>query len=364
MWVVGIVVLVLLFLILHGHSKPAPVKATPPTPVSTVKAQQGNIDVNLDTLGTVTPTYTVTVTSRVSGELTEVDYKEGQVVKKGDLLAMIDPRPYEAAVMQAKGQLDKDNAMLKNAQIDLTRYKNAYEQHAITQQQVATQEATVEQGQGTIQVDEANLKVAQLNVEYARIVSPIDGRVGLRMVDPGNLVTANSSSGLVTITQLQPITVIFTLAEDEIAGVADQVNTGTTLQVQALDRTQEHVLETGQLLTLDNQINPTTGTVRARASFANDHFELYPNQFVNARLRVKTITGVILVPNTAIQRNGDQTTVYLLGENGTAESKPIKVTATQGDQSAVTGINAGDTLIGDGFDKLQNGSKVVVRGKK
>jgi len=359
---VGAVILVLA-VIPHSDEKKAP----PPNPgiqVSAVKATEGSIDVILDALGIVTPTYTAILTSRVTGELTEVHYNEGQIVKKGDLLAVIDPRPYEAAVMQAKGQLDKDQATLKNAEIDLTRYKNAFAQHAVTEQQVATQEATVEQDRGTIQVDQANLNVAQLNVEYTKIVSPIDGRVGLRALDPGNMVTANSTTPLATVTQLQPITVIFTLAEDEIGEVADGMKGGPPLQVQALDRTQDHVLATGQLITLDNQINPTTGTVRGRANFANQHLELYPNQFVNARVRVKTIDHVILIPTAAIQHNNDQAYVYVIGPDGKAQSKPVKVTVTEDDRASVTGINAGDQVITDGFDKLQNGSKVVLRRSK
>jgi multidrug efflux system membrane fusion protein len=359
---VGVAILVLA-VIPHSGEKKAP----PPNPgiqVSAVKATEGSIDVILDALGIVTPTYTAILTSRVTGELTEVHYNEGQIVKKGDLLAVIDPRPYEAVVMQMKGQLEKDQATLKNAEIDLTRYKNAYTQHAVTEQQVATQEATVEQDQGTIQVDQANLNVAQLNVEYTRIVSPIDGRVGLRALDPGNMVTANSTTALATVTQLQPITVIFTLAEDEIGGVADGMKSGSPLQVQALDRTQDHVLATGQLITLDNQINTTTGTVRGRANFANQHLELYPSQFVNARVRVKTIDHVILIPTAAIQHNNDQATVYVIGPDGKAQSKPVKVAVTEDDRASVTGINAGDEVITDGFDKLQNGSKVVLRGTK
>jgi multidrug efflux system membrane fusion protein len=364
-WLVALVAAaIVLFLTVRGGSKPQVVKAPSAIAVSTVKAEKGNIDVTVDALGTVTATYTVTVTSRVSGALTEIHYREGQTVKKGDLLAVIDPRPYDAAVMQQKGQLAKDTATLKNAQIDLARYQNAYAQHAIAQQQVATQQATVDQDQGVIQVDEANLAVAQLNVDYARITAPIDGRVGLRMVDPGNLVAANGSQGLVAITQLQPITVIFSLAEDEIGPIADLLNAGKSLQVQALDRTQEHVLATGQLIALDNQINAATGTVRARASFANEHLELYPNQFVNARVRVRTITGAVLVPNAAIQRNGDQTTVFLVDHSSKALAQPVKIVASQGDESAVTGVEPGETLVADGFDKLQSGTKVVVRGSK
>jgi multidrug efflux system membrane fusion protein len=321
----------------------------------------GNIDVYLDALGTVTPVYTVTVASRVAGEITEVKFKEGQIVKKNDLLAVIDPRPYVAVLLQAQGQLSRDQALLNNARIDLKRYQNSYKEHAIPEQELATQQATVDGDEGTVKVDEGNLAAAQVNVDYTRIVSPIDGRVGLRNIDPGNIVPANGTTGLCVITQLQPITVIFTIAEDEIDEVTAQMTTGRAMQVLALDRSKQHQIAAGSLLTVDNQVNTTTGTVRARATFANTHNELFPSQFVNARLLVKTLTGVNLVPQAAIQRNNDVAFVYAKQTDGTVKSSNVKILATEAETSAVTGVNPGDLLVTDGFDKLQNGSKIVQR---
>jgi multidrug efflux system membrane fusion protein len=305
--------------------------------------------------------YTVTVASRVAGELTEVRYKEGQIVKKGEVLAVIDPRPYQAVLVQSQGQLARDQASLKNARIDLGRYENAYKEHAVPQQTFATQQATVEQDEGTVKVDQGNLAAAQVNVDYTRITSPIDGRVGLRTVDPGNIVPANGTTGIATITQLQPITVIFTIAEDSLGDVVEQMNSGRTLAVKALDRTKSKTLSDGTLLTLDNQINTTTGTVRARATFANQHDELFPNQFVNARLLVRTLSNVNLVPQAAIQRNNDQAYVYVIQQDNSIKQTNIKIQATEGDVSAATGVNPGDQLVTDGFDKLQNGARVAIR---
>jgi multidrug efflux system membrane fusion protein len=361
LWIGIMVCLLVAAWLLFFRPKPKPAPPTPAIPVSAGTVTKGSIDIYLDALGTVTPVYTVTVTSRVTGELTEVDYQEGQMVKKGDLLAVIDPRPYQAALLQAQGQLARDEALLKNANLDLGRYQNAFLQHAVPEQEVATQQALVDQDAGVVKLDQGNLDAAQVNVDYTRIVSPIDGRVGLRDVDPGNIVSANGTTGLTTITQLQPITVIFNLAEDDLGSVVKQTNAGKTLRVDALDRSQEHSLAQGSLITLDNQINPATGTVRARATFPNLRNELFPNQFVNARLLVRTLANVDLAPASAIQRNSDAAFVYVVQANGTAQSRTVKILATEGEVTAVTGVNPGDKLVTDGFDKLQNGSKIVVR---
>jgi multidrug efflux system membrane fusion protein len=330
-------------------------------PVSVGQAKAGSIDIFLDALGTVTPVYTVTVASRVAGEVTEVCFQEGQMVKKNDLLAVIDPRPYAAALLQAQGQLARDQAMLKNARLDLIRYQKAYEQHAIPEQQLATQEALVEQDAGIVQLDEGNLAAAQVNVDYTRIVSPIDGRVGLRSIDPGNIVQANGTTGLATITQLQPITVIFTIAEDDLSRVAEQMAAGRALRVDALDRSQQRKLAEGILMTLDNEINPATGTVRARATFPNLKGELFPNQFVNVRLLIKTLPNVILVPAASVQRNIDAAFVYVVQPDSTALIRDVKVVATEGDFTAVSGVKPGEQLVTDGFDKLQSGSRIALR---
>lgn len=360
---VAVLLLVLVvWLIVRAFSKPKAKPAAPQAiPVAIAPVTVGNLDVYLDALGTVTPVYTSTIVSRVAGEITEVHFKEGQIVKKNDLLAVIDPRPYQAALVQAQGQLSRDQAALKNAHIDLGRYQNAYKEHAIPQQQLATQEATVEQDAGTVKVDQGNLDAAQVNVDYTRIRAPIDGRVGLRNIDPGNVVAANGTSGLCVITQLEPITVIFTIAEDEIDEVTAQMATGRSMQVLALDRSKTHQIAAGSLITVDNQVNTTTGTVRARATFANSKNELFPNQFVNARLLVKTLTDVNLIPQGAVQRNNDVAFVYVVQGDSTVKSQNIKILATEGETSAVTGVNAGDRLVTDGFDKLQSGSKVSLK---
>jgi membrane fusion protein, multidrug efflux system len=365
-WIISTLVvlaaLLCLWLLVRAFSKPKPKAAgAPPIPVATAPVTLGNIDVYLDGLGTVTPVYTVTVVSRVAGEITEVRFKEGQIVKKNDLLAVIDPRPYVAAQLQAQGQLARDAASLKNARIDLVRYQNSYKEHAIPEQQLATQQAAVDQDEGTVKLDQGNLAAADVDVDYTRIVSPIDGRVGLRNIDPGNIVAANGTSGLCVVTQLQPITVIFTIAEDEIDEVTEQMATGRSMQVLALDRSKQRQIAAGTLITVDNQVNTTTGTVRARATFPNTHNELFPNQFVNARLLVKTLTQVNLVPQAAIQRNNDVAFVYVERPDSTVQSRNVKILATEGETSAVTGVKAGDLLVTDGFDKLQNGSKIVQR---
>src|SRR3984957_17392702 len=336
--VILIALLLGIWLIVEWASKPQKKAAPPPSiPVASAAVVVGNIDVYLDELGTVTPVYTVTVASRVAGELTEVRYKEGQPVKKNELLAAVAPRPYVAVLLQSQGQLSRDEAALKNARIDLVRYQNSFKEHAIPQQQLATQEALVEQDEGTVKVDQGNLAAAQVNVDYTRIVSPIDGRVGLRNIDPGNVVPANGTTGIAVITQLQPITVIFTIAEDDLGEVVQQMKGGQTLAVKALDRTKQHQLADGTLLTVDNQINVTSGTVRARATFPNTHNELFPNQFVNVRLLVKTLTDVNLVPEAAIQRNNDASFVYLIQPDGTVKQQNVQILTTEGQVSAATG---------------------------
>jgi multidrug efflux system membrane fusion protein len=347
----------------RAFEKPKPKQPPQPIPVGVAAVTLGNIDVYLDALGNVTPVYTDTIVSRVAGMVTEVRFKEGQIVKKDDLLAVIDPRPYVAAFLQAQGQLERDEALLKNARIDLVRYQNSYKEHAIPEQELATQQATVDEDEGTVKLDQGNLDAAKVNVDYTRIVSPIDGRVGLRNIDPGNVVSANGTTGLCVITQLQPITVIFVIAEDSIDEVFAQMSTGKPMQVIALDRSKQHTLATGTLLTVDNQVSTTTGTVRARATFPNTHNELFPSQFVNARLLVKTLTRVNLAPQAAIQHNNDVAFVYVVQPDLSVQSRNVKILATEAETSAVSGVEPGDQLVTDGFDKLQNGSKIVIPKK-
>ncbi|MBV9744041.1 MAG: efflux RND transporter periplasmic adaptor subunit [Acidobacteriia bacterium] len=331
-------------------------------PVAVDVVRRGNMPVYINSIGTVTPVYTVTVTSRVVGELMEIHYKEGQIVKKGDLLAVIDPRPYNASYLQAEGQLARDQAQLNNARVDLQRYSMALSQRAIPEQTYATQQATVAQAEGTVKFDEGALEAAKVNVEYTRITAPIDGRVGLRQVDPGNIVQANGTTGLLTIAQLQPITVIFPMAEDYISDVEHAMRAGRSIRVDALDREDQHQLAQGTLLTLDNQVDTTTGTVRVRATFANKNNELFPNEFVNARLLVRTLSNVSIAPTAAIQRNGDQAFVYVVNRsNSTVELRDITVTDTTGNSAAVSGVKPGDTVVIDGFDRLENGAKVSIR---
>jgi len=362
-WALAAIALVIVAVLLTKWltaAKPQP-KPAPPIPVNATPVTRGDLDVYLDELGTVTATYTVTVASRVAGELTQVRYKEGQLVKKNDVLAVIDPRPYQAAVVQAQGQLARDQASLENARIDLVRYQKSYQAHAIPEQQLATQQALVDQDAGTVKLDQGNLDAAQVNLDYTRIVSPINGRIGLRTVDPGNIVPANGTTGIATITQLQPITVIFTIAEDDLDAVVDAMHSGQALRVDALNRTQKKQLAQGTLLTIDNQINTASGTVRARATFANEHNELFPNEFVNARLLVKTLSGVNLVPGAAIQRNNDLAYVYVIQSDDTVKPVNIKILATNGNLCAVTGVEPNQQLVTDGFDKLQDGTKVSIK---
>ena len=330
-------------------------------PVSVAAVQQGNMGDYINALGTVTSVYTVTLTSRVAGTLDEVHYREGQIVHKGELLAVIDPRPYQAALLQAQGQLQRDQAVLANARLDLNRYHMAFTQHAIPEQTLATQQAAVNQDEGTVKFDQGSLDAAKVNVDYAEIRAPIDGRVGLRAVDPGNIVQANGTTPLLTITQLQPITVIFTMAEDYISEVFSQMRAGHKLRVDALSRDNATELSQGTLLTIDSQVDPTTGTVRARATFQNRDYKLFPNEFVNAKLLVRTLMGVNIIPNAAIQRNGGVSFVYVVDANKTAHSRNVQIGTTDGNQSAVTGVKPGETLVTDGFDKLQDGTKVSVR---
>lgn len=368
MW--GIIVLLLIILGYFVWGRPSSTAGTAKNtkqggsgvPVSVGTVTKGNMGVYINSIATVTPVYTATVASRVVGELIEVDYKEGQMVKKGDLLAVIDPRPYEAAYVQAQGQLARDQALLANARVDLNRYRMAYEQHAIPEQTLATQEATVAQDEGTVKLDEGNLDAAKVNLDYTRITAPISGRVGLRTVDPGNIVPANGTTGLVTITQLQPITVIFPMAEDYISDVAGPLRAGRSLRVDALDRENQHELAQGTVLTIDNQVDTTTGTVRVRATFQNENYILFPNEFVNAKLLVKTLYGANIVPTAAIQRNSEQAFVYVVDPaTTTAHTRNIQIATEDGNNAAVMGVTPGEVVVTDGFDQLQDGTKVVER---
>jgi len=332
----------------------------PGVPIQTVTARTGDIGVYINALGTVTPVYTATITSRVDGQITNVAYREGQMVRKGDLLIEIDPRPFQAALTQAQGTLAKDEAVLNEARIDLNRFQQAYDRNAIAKQQLDDQGQLVKQDEGTVKQDQGTVASAATNVDYTRIVAPIEGRVGLRLVDPGNIVTSGATTALVVITQLQPITVIFSVAEDYLPQIQKQLRNGQKMPVDVFARDQTTKLATGFLLTLDNVIDQTTGTLKLKAIFQNQDSELFPNQFVNARLLVDTQRGVVLVPTAAIQRNAQGAFVYVIGSDNTATLHTVTVGTTDGNTAAVQNVNAGDVIAVNGFDKLQNGAKVTI----
>ncbi len=335
--------------------------ASRPVLVSTAAAHRGDIGINLNALGTVTPVYTVTVTSRVQGEITQVYYHEGQMVQKGDPLIEIDPRPYQAALTQVEGQLAHDQAVLNEAKIDLDRYKQALDRNAIAKQQYEDQEQVVFQDQGTVKNDEGQLANAKVNLVYTHITAPIAGRVGLRLVDPGNIVQANSTTALVVITQLEPITVIFSIAEDQLSQIQQQLRKGKKLTVEAYDRDERTKLASGTLLTLDNVIDPTTGTLKLKAVFDNKDGALFPSQFVNIKLLVDTQRNVTLIPSPAIQRNAQGAFVYVIKNGQTASLRSITPGATDGTVTAVEGVEPQEVVAVNGFDRLLDGAKVMIR---
>jgi multidrug efflux system membrane fusion protein len=337
-------------------------KGPPPIPVVAATARKGDIGVYYSGLGAITPLATVTVRSRVDGQLMSVRYREGDTVQKGDLLAEIDDGPYQAALTQAEGQLIRDQATLDNARIDLVRYQQLVPQKAAPEQQLATQQATVHQDEGVVKLDEGQIKSAQVNLAYCRIAAPVTGRIGLRLVDPGNIVQAGDTTGLVVITQMNPISAIFTISEDQLQVVLKRMAAGQTLEVDAYSRDSKTKLAQGSLTTLDNQIDPTTGTLKLRATFANASGTLFPNQFVNARLLVQEKRGVTLAPTAAIQRNSQATYVYVVKADSTVTVRPITIGTTEGNDSEVTsGLAPGEILVMTGVDKLQEGTKVTAQ---
>ena len=365
-WWIVVLILLLLAVVLtvvliwrHDEAAKKPKPAPPKIAITTATAKKGDIGVYIDAIGTVTPVYTDSITAEVTGLVVAVHFKEGQLVSKGDPLIDIDARPYRANLLQAQGALERDQNVLAQAQMDLKRYQDAWAQNAIAKQQMEDQEKLVLQDEGTVKNDQGTVQYDQVQVDFCRITAPISGRVGLRLVDPGNVVQSAGTATLAVITQLTPITVIFTIPEDSLGPVATQLRKKAKLTVDAYDRTAQKKIASGQLLTIDNQIDTTTGTVKGRAVFENKNDALFPNQFVNTRLLVNTLQGVTLVPASTVQQNGQASFVYVI-QNNIAQMRSVKPGVTDGGMTQVDGINPGDVVANSSFDKLQNNTAVVV----
>ena len=330
-----------------------------PVTITAATATQGDIGVYLDAIGTVTALYTDSITAQVTGVITAVHYKEGQLVHKGDPLIDIDPRQYQALVTQAEGVLERDQNLLAQAEMDLERYREAWSRNAISRQTLEDQEKIVLQDRGTVKNDEGNLRYNQVQLRYCHITAPINGRVGLRLVDPGNLVTANATTSLVVLAETQPITVVATISEDYLTQVMAQPQHGLNLPLEAWDRTNQHKIAMGKVISYDNQIDTTTGTVKVRALFDNAKGTLYPNEFVNTRLLVTTLHNQTLLPSSAIQHNGAAAFVYVI-ENSQANLRNVKTGVSDAGKTAVQGLKPGEVVADSSFEKLQNGSKVTI----
>lgn len=372
MWIVAAFVVFALFLIYHfsrsGSSGGGPAgaggrTAQAPAAITVAQSKTGDINIYVNALGTVTPIYTVTVYSQITGRVVAVHYRESQRVRKGDPLIDIDPRPYQATLTQAEGTLERDQGVLAQARIDLERYKQAYARNAIAKQQLDDQEQAVVQSEGTVKADQGTVAYDQVQLDYCHIVAPITGQVGLRLVDPGNTVFSGSSSVLVVIVQVQPMTVVFNVPEDKLSQVKAQLSGRQKLQVDAFDRSNEKLIESGKLTSLDNLVDTTTGTIKFRAEFSNKHLALFPNQFVNARMLVSTLHNVTLVPSAAVQRNGTNAFVYIVQPNNTVTVQAITTLASDEQSTAVEGVNPGVNLATSGFDRLESGAQVSVRGQ-
>jgi membrane fusion protein, multidrug efflux system len=327
--------------------------------INQVTATKGSIGVYLDAIGTVTPVYTATLTSQVTGTITQVRYREGQNVRRGESLIQIDPRPFQANVLTAQGALERDTSLLAQAEMDLKRYQDAWARNAIPKQTLDDQEKLVLQDQGTVKSDQGTLQFDKVQLSYTNIFSPINGRVGLRLVDPGNLAVASGTTPLVVVTQMQPITVVFTIPEDDVTRLRQQMGHGKALSADAFDRSEETKLGSGTLQATDNQIDTTTGTLKLRALYPNKDNALFPNQFVNVRLLLNTLQNVVLIPSSAIQHNGDVSFVFLI-QNGVAHIHNIKPGVSESHMTEVQGIDPGDQVADSSFEKLQDGSKIVV----
>src|SRR5215469_2557496 len=370
---IGVIVLVLLALGVYETARwvrtaPSPGGRFPQGALQTVGASTavlGDVRVILNELGTVTPLATVTVQTQINGQLTEVAFTEGQLVKKGDFLAQIDPRPYEYLKEQYEGQLAHDQGLLAQAQMDQKRYETLAQQNSIARQQSEDQIFIVQQYAGSVKQDQGLVDAQALNISYCRIVSPITGRVGLRLVDPGNYVQTTSSTGIAVITQLQPISVVFSLPEDDLPEIAPQFTAGTPLIVTVYDRANLRQLAVGKVAAIDNQIDTTTGTVKVRAQFDNENNTLFPNQFVNVRLLVKTLQNAVTVPTSAIQRGAPGTYVYVINADNTVSVRQVSIGPVDGDVTAInSGLSAGERVVTDGTDRLRDGLKVTVASER
>jgi len=371
-WAVAVVVVAGALLALQSYEniapgtvearKPAPPSGPAPQTVRDAAAIKGDIPIFIDALGTVTPIATITVRTQIAGKLQEVAFKEGQLVKAGDFLAQIDSRPYQATLAQAQGQLAKDTALLAQAQSDLGRYQTLVKQDSIARQQVDDQTFLVQQDRAAMASDQAQIDAANLNINYTHITAPVSGRVGFRLVDQGNYVQPSDANGLVVITQLQPITVFFSIPEDSLQRVSARLNSGASLAVTVFDRNNVKQLATGELTTIDNQVDTATGTVKLRATFANDDFALFPNQFVNVRLLVDTLAGAVVAPNAAIQLGSIGNFVYVVRDDDTVTVRKVTIGAADADRTAIlSGLNVGENVVIDGVDRLREGAKVSVR---
>jgi multidrug efflux system membrane fusion protein len=361
-WLTVLVVIILLAYWRAGffhfsHSQ----KAAQPLPVVFATAVTANVPVYLNGLGSVTPFYTVTVRTQINGQLQNVLFREGQLVKAGEVLAQIDPRPYQAQLLQFEGQLERDTALLANAQIDLTRYQQLWKQNSISKQILDTQTATVQQDQGSIKSDEGQIAATKLNLLYCQILAPVDGRIGLRLVDAGNYVQTSDVPGIAVIATMNPTTVVFTLPEDNIPAVMEQVVTGKTLVAQAYNRDQTQLLETGSLLAVDSQIDPTTGTVKLKAQFQNNNNNLFPDQFVNIKLLITTLLNATIVPTAAIQNGAQGAYIFTLkADKKTVHIQPVATGVTLGNNTVITkGIAPAQIMVVEGADKLTEGAVVL-----
>ncbi len=349
-----------------GAGRPAGLGGGPPraTPVVAVPARTDDVDVYLNALGTVTPVRTVTVRSRVEGQLLRVLFAEGQLVKEGQLLAEIDPRPFQVQLAQAEGQMARDRALLENARLDLERYRRLFEQDSIAKQQVDTQAALVRQYEGAVRIDQSQIDNARLQLAYARITAPVSGRVGLRLVDPGNIVRAGDANGLVVITQLAPIGVVFTVPQDNLPAVMKRMQSGEKLPVEAWDRELKVRLANGTLASVDNLVDPTTGTVKLKAQFANDDSGLFPNQFVNTRMKLDTSRDATVIPAAALQRGAQGMFVYVVQPDQTVKLRPVRLGPVDGQRQAIAeGLAPGEVVVLDGMDRLRDGAMVEVTAR-